>query len=51
MMLELARREAKRILVGKRGQRASCTQEDINELMVKLAKQGRHVVRLKSGDR
>jgi uroporphyrin-III C-methyltransferase/precorrin-2 dehydrogenase/sirohydrochlorin ferrochelatase len=49
-VLELARREAKRILVGKRGGRVSCRQEDINDLMVKLAKAGRHVVRLKSGD-
>ena len=49
-VLELARREAKRMMVGKRGRRASCSQEDINELMVKLAGQGKHVVRLKSGD-
>ena len=49
-VLELARREAKRMLVGKRGKRASCTQEDINALMISLARQGKHVVRLKSGD-
>lgn len=49
-VLELARREAKRILVGKRGGRQSCRQDDINEMMVSLARQGRHVVRLKSGD-
>jgi uroporphyrin-III C-methyltransferase/precorrin-2 dehydrogenase/sirohydrochlorin ferrochelatase len=49
-VLELARREAKRMLVGKRGGRESCGQEDINALMIKLAQQGRHVVRLKSGD-
>lgn len=49
-VLELARREAKRMVVGKRGGRDSCRQEDINALMVKLARQGRHVVRLKSGD-
>ncbi|MBH0239687.1 siroheme synthase CysG [Methylobrevis albus] len=49
-VLELARREAKRMLVGKRGGRESCKQEDINALMVQLASQGRHVVRLKSGD-
>ncbi len=49
-VLELARREAKRMLVGKRGHRESCRQEDINDLMVKLAYQGKHVVRLKSGD-
>ncbi len=49
-VLELARREAKRILVGKRGGRESCRQEDINRTMISLAKAGRHVVRLKSGD-
>jgi uroporphyrin-III C-methyltransferase / precorrin-2 dehydrogenase / sirohydrochlorin ferrochelatase len=49
-VLELARREAKRMLVGKRGGRTSCHQEDINAMMVKLAKAGKRVVRLKSGD-
>ncbi|OCP03014.1 MULTISPECIES: siroheme synthase CysG [unclassified Ensifer] len=49
-VLELARREAKRMLVGKRGGRESCRQEDINAMMVKLAKAGKRVVRLKSGD-
>jgi uroporphyrin-III C-methyltransferase/precorrin-2 dehydrogenase/sirohydrochlorin ferrochelatase len=49
-VLELARREAKRIMVGKRGGRPSCRQEEINALMLKLAHAGKHVVRLKSGD-
>lgn len=49
-VLELARREAKRMLVGKRGGRESCRQEDINDLMVDLAEKGKNVVRLKSGD-
>jgi uroporphyrin-III C-methyltransferase / precorrin-2 dehydrogenase / sirohydrochlorin ferrochelatase len=49
-VLELARREARRILVGKRAGRPSCQQDEINGLMVKLAGAGRHVVRLKSGD-
>jgi uroporphyrin-III C-methyltransferase/precorrin-2 dehydrogenase/sirohydrochlorin ferrochelatase len=49
-VLELARREAKRLMVGKRGGRASCAQEDINDLMTRLALQGKQVVRLKSGD-
>ncbi|MEX6505789.1 siroheme synthase CysG [Jiella sp. M17.18] len=49
-ILELARREAKRMLVGKRAARESCRQEDINALMVQFAKAGKHVVRLKSGD-
>ncbi len=49
-VLDLARREAKRFMVGKRGGRESCRQDDINALMIKLAKSGRRVVRLKSGD-
>ena len=49
-VLELARREAKRVCVGKRGHGASCRQDDINSLMLRLARNGRHVVRLKSGD-
>ena len=49
-VLELARREAKRILVGKRAGRPSCKQHEINAMMVRLAKAGRRVVRLKSGD-
>lgn len=49
-VLELARREAKRLLVGKRAGRHSCAQDDINATMLGLARQGRHVVRLKSGD-
>ncbi|MBP1804884.1 siroheme synthase CysG [Rubellimicrobium aerolatum] len=49
-VLELARREAKRILVGKRADRPSCKQHEINDLMVTLARAGRRVVRLKSGD-
>jgi len=49
-VLELARREAKRFLVGKRGGRESCRQDDINDMMVRFAKSGKRVVRLKSGD-
>lgn len=49
-VLELARREAKRMLVGKRGGRESCKQEDINATMIALARSGKNVVRLKSGD-
>jgi uroporphyrin-III C-methyltransferase/precorrin-2 dehydrogenase/sirohydrochlorin ferrochelatase len=49
-VLELARREAKRMLVGKRGGRESCRQEDINDMMVALARAGKRVVRLKAGD-
>lgn len=49
-ILAFARSTAKRLLVGKRGHRPSCRQEDINGLMLKLARLGKHVVRLKSGD-
>jgi uroporphyrin-III C-methyltransferase/precorrin-2 dehydrogenase/sirohydrochlorin ferrochelatase len=49
-VLDFARREAKRMLVGKSGHGPSCKQSDINALMVGLAKSGRRVVRLKGGD-
>jgi uroporphyrin-III C-methyltransferase/precorrin-2 dehydrogenase/sirohydrochlorin ferrochelatase len=49
-VLELARREAKRIHVGKEGHGASCRQDDINALIVDLALAGHRVVRLKGGD-
>src|SRR6202023_3405178 len=49
-VLDFARREAKRILVGKTGHGPACKQDDINALMLQLAGQGKHVVRLKSGD-
>jgi uroporphyrin-III C-methyltransferase / precorrin-2 dehydrogenase / sirohydrochlorin ferrochelatase len=49
-ILDYARREAKRLLVGKTGYGPSCRQEDINALMVNLAKSGQRVVRLKGGD-
>jgi uroporphyrin-III C-methyltransferase / precorrin-2 dehydrogenase / sirohydrochlorin ferrochelatase len=49
-VMDFARREARKMLVGKTGFGPSCTQDDINSLMVSLAKQGKHVVRLKGGD-
>jgi uroporphyrin-III C-methyltransferase / precorrin-2 dehydrogenase / sirohydrochlorin ferrochelatase len=49
-ILDFARREAKKMLVGKAGHGPSCRQDDINALMVSLAKAGRRVVRLKGGD-
>jgi uroporphyrin-III C-methyltransferase/precorrin-2 dehydrogenase/sirohydrochlorin ferrochelatase len=48
--LDLARREATKMPVGKRGYKPSCTQEDITALMISLAGEGRRVVRLKGGD-
>jgi uroporphyrin-III C-methyltransferase/precorrin-2 dehydrogenase/sirohydrochlorin ferrochelatase len=49
-VLDFARREARKILVGKTGHRPSCKQSEINAMMVSLATQGRRVVRLKGGD-
>jgi uroporphyrin-III C-methyltransferase / precorrin-2 dehydrogenase / sirohydrochlorin ferrochelatase len=49
-VLDFARREAKKMLVGKTGFGPSCKQDDINALMVGLARQGKRVVRLKGGD-
>ena len=49
-ILELARREAKRVAVGKTGRGPSCRQSDINARMVALARSGETVVRLKGGD-
>lgn len=49
-LLDYARRESRRILVGKKGYGPACKQTEINALMVSLAKEGQRVVRLKSGD-
>ncbi|HEY5712324.1 MAG TPA: siroheme synthase CysG, partial [Allosphingosinicella sp.] len=49
-VLELARREARRIAVGKKGHGPSCKQSEINERIVALALAGETVVRLKGGD-
>ncbi|MGE0052958.1 MAG: siroheme synthase CysG [Hyphomicrobium sp.] len=49
-VLEFARREARRILVGKTGYGPACKQTEINALMVELAQGGNRVARLKSGD-
>ena len=49
-ILELARREARRIAVGKTGHGPSCSQVDINAHAVTLALAGETVVRLKGGD-
>ena len=49
-VLELVRRDADRVNVGKRAGAHQVIQENTNELMVKLAKEGKRVVRLKGGD-
>ena len=49
-ILDYARREARKMLVGKTGHGPACKQHEINDLMIALAKAGRRVVRLKGGD-
>jgi len=49
-ILDLARREAERVYVGKQADNHALPQEDLNALMVRLAKQGKRVLRLKGGD-
>lgn len=49
-ILELARREATVIEVGKKGYGPSWKQNDINTLIVEHARKGHRVARLKSGD-
>ncbi len=49
-VLELARREAERVCAGKKGFGPSWSQASINALLARRAREGNHVVRLKSGD-
>jgi uroporphyrin-III C-methyltransferase/precorrin-2 dehydrogenase/sirohydrochlorin ferrochelatase len=49
-ILEMTRRDAERIFVGKQRDNHTLPQEEINELLVRLAKQGKRVLRLKGGD-
>jgi len=49
-IVEMARREAEKIPVGKRGYKPSCRQDHIISWLVTLAAQGKRVVRLKGGD-
>jgi uroporphyrin-III C-methyltransferase / precorrin-2 dehydrogenase / sirohydrochlorin ferrochelatase len=49
-IVELARRDAERIYVGKEQDNHALDQREINALMVRLAREGKHVVRLKGGD-
>jgi len=49
-ILTLMRRDAERIYVGKLPQQHTMQQEDISQLLVDLALQGKRVLRLKGGD-
>ena len=49
-VLALVRDDARKLYVGKRKSRHSVPQEDVNRLLVALARQGLNVVRLKGGD-
>lgn len=49
-ILDLVRREADRIYVGKKRSFHAVRQEEINQQLIDLAKQGKRVLRLKGGD-
>ncbi len=49
-ILEMVRRDAVRIYAGKERNRHTLAQESINQLLVRLAKEGKRVLRLKGGD-
>ncbi|HZE44577.1 MAG TPA: siroheme synthase CysG [Steroidobacteraceae bacterium] len=49
-LLDMARRDAARISVGKAAGGIGSTQEQINSLLIEHARQGKRVVRLKGGD-
>lgn len=49
-VIEMGRRDAERIAVGKKKGHHSFTQAQINALLVRLAGEGKRVARLKSGD-
>ncbi|QHM73519.1 siroheme synthase CysG [Mixta intestinalis] len=49
-VLQLARRDAERIFVGKRAGHHCVPQEEINQILLQQAQRGKRVVRLKGGD-
>lgn len=49
-VLDLARRDAERIFVGKARAHHCVKQADLNALLIRLAREGKKVVRLKGGD-
>lgn len=49
-IMELVRRDAERVFVGKRPGDHVLAQDEISQRMIRLAKEGKRVLRLKSGD-
>ena len=49
-IVDMTRRDAERIYVGKKRDDHTLRQEQINELLVRLAQEGKRVLRLKGGD-
>ncbi|PTX92490.1 uroporphyrinogen-III C-methyltransferase [Opitutus sp. ER46] len=49
-VLAFARPEAERVFVGKKGGGFCCPQREIEDILLRLAREGNHVVRLKGGD-
>jgi uroporphyrin-III C-methyltransferase/precorrin-2 dehydrogenase/sirohydrochlorin ferrochelatase len=49
-IIEMARKDAERIYVGKERDKHALPQEEINQLLIKLANEGKRVLRLKGGD-
>ena len=49
-IIDLIRRDAQKIYVGKQRDNHTVRQEEINDLLVKCAKEGKRVLRLKGGD-
>lgn len=49
-ILDLCRRDATKIYVGKKASNHAVSQDQINELLIRHAKQGKRVLRLKGGD-
>lgn len=49
-VMRLVRNDAEKIYAGKQSSRHTLPQDEINRLLARLAKEGKHVVRLKGGD-
>ncbi|MBI2992586.1 MAG: uroporphyrinogen-III C-methyltransferase [Gammaproteobacteria bacterium] len=49
-IVDLCRKDAERIYVGKERDRHAIPQEEVNEMLIKLAGEGKRVLRLKGGD-